>query len=268
MRFIFVLFCIFVLNLTAADLETIKQRGYINIGVRSELFPFSRLNQDGTFEGFEVEFAKRLGRELLGDSGVINLVGVNAKERMEYLLNNKIDIAVASFAKTTEREKQIDFSMPYFSMSDAILTHKSNKISSMREIADEKILAVPGTTSYNYLKANHYQLIDCKGAQDCFKRLKNGEAKYYVQMIQMIASFPLIDNNYIIPIKKIGSDHFLSVGVRKNTPELLKKINESIVKFSKEGFFKQAYEDVFDPFYRGTLDKKYFLLDALYDFGF
>nr|WP_314441922.1 hypothetical protein [uncultured Campylobacter sp.] len=53
--------------------------------------------------------------------------------------------------------------------------------------------------------------------------------------------------------------------MQKGNKELLDFINAELVKLSKEGFFKKAYQNTFEPFYRGTADKKYFLLDGIYD---
>ena len=38
-----------------------------------------------------------------------------------------------------------------------------------------------------------------------------------------------------------------------------------LIKLSKEGFFKEAYDNTFEPFYKGTVKRKYFLLDDLYN---
>ena len=247
-----------------AELNEIRAKKEIKIGVRDALYPFSRLNQDGSLEGFEVDLAKKLGKEILGGEGEVVLVPVNAKTRMEKLLNGEIDIAVASFAKNKERAEVMDFSQPYFAMSDALLTHKDNKVSSLNEVAGKQVLAVPGTTSYSFLKKNGFDIIDCKNAPDCFARLKNGEAKYYFQMIQQVGAFPLIDDDYVISMRKVGPDHFLCVGLPQNTPELKEFINKKIIEFVNDGIFQVAYDEIFEPYYHGTLDRKYFLLDNLY----
>jgi len=44
----------------AAELAEIQARKEVKIGVRMSLYPFSKQNEDGSFEGFEVEFAKKL----------------------------------------------------------------------------------------------------------------------------------------------------------------------------------------------------------------
>ena len=67
-------------------------------------------------------------------------------------------------------------------------------------------------------------------------------------------------------IKNLGDNVFLGVAVQKGNAELLEAINKGLIALSKEGFFKKAYEDTFESFYKGTVDKKYFLLDDLYSF--
>lgn len=52
--------------------------------------------------------------------------------------------------------------------------------------------------------------------------------------------------------------------MQKGNTELLDFINDQLILLNKNGFFRKAYENTFVPFYKGTVDKKYFLLEDLY----
>ena len=54
--------------------------------------------------------------------------------------------------------------------------------------------------------------------------------------------------------------------MQKGNTDLAEAVNQALISLSKEGFFKKAYNDTFEPFYKGTVDKKYFLLDDIYSF--
>ncbi|WP_309472953.1 hypothetical protein [Campylobacter ureolyticus] len=41
-------------------------------------------------------------------------------------------------------------------------------------------------------------------------------------------------------------------------------MNQSLIQLSKDNFFQKEFIDSIDPFYKGTADKKYFLLDDIY----
>lgn len=78
--------------------------------------------------------------------------------------------------------------------------------------------------------------------------------------------YPILDSSVSVNLKNLGNTVFLAVAVQKGNTELLNFINEQLIALNKSGFFKKAYEETFMPFYKGTVDKKYFLLDDLYNF--
>lgn len=55
------------------------------------------------------------------------------------------------------------------------------------------------------------------------------------------------------------------MAVQKGNAELLEVLNNAMIRLSKEEFFKKAFSDTLDPFYKGTAEEKYFLLDDIYN---
>ena len=115
-------------------------------------------------------------------------------------------------------------------------------------------------------KDDGYNLTYCNDSVDCYKRLKNGEIDGYCNNNLFVMVYPIVDSNVEVNIKNLGDNVFLGVAVQKGNAELLDTINKGLIALSKEGFFKKAYENTFESFYKGTVDKKYFLLDDLYNF--
>ena len=91
-------------------LDEIKEAGEINIGVFSDKNPFGYVDENGTYQGYDVYFAERIGKDL----GVkINYVSTEAASRVEYLETGKVDIVLANFTVTEERAEKVDFTLPY-----------------------------------------------------------------------------------------------------------------------------------------------------------
>lgn len=254
--------------LFSATLEEIKAKNEIVIGVRNSLPPFAKF-ENGEFSGFEVEFAKKLGETILGSGASIKLVGVEAKDRVSKLEDDSVDLMVANFTVTPEREKVIDFSMPYFADYMGIIAKTNSNLKDFSDFKGKKLLVVPKTTSDEYIQKNKgkfvgVEIVYCENFADCYKKLLNNEADGYFHTIFAIANIPIIDSKFEITNNSIGSGDFLAVGVKKGNKELLKVVDDTIVKLAGEGFFKKAYENTFDVHYKGTLEKKYFLLDDIY----
>ena len=89
-------------------LDEIKASGKINIGVFSDKNPFGYVDENGEYQGYDIYFANRLGKDL----GVeINYVSTEAANRVEYLETGKVDIILANFTVTEERAEKVDFAL-------------------------------------------------------------------------------------------------------------------------------------------------------------
>ncbi|MCR5510162.1 MAG: transporter substrate-binding domain-containing protein, partial [Lachnospiraceae bacterium] len=97
-------------NQVYRTLDEIKESGTVNIGVFSDKNPFGYVDENGTYQGYDVYFAERIGQDL----GVkINYVSTEAASRVEYLETGKVDIVLANFTVTEERAQKVDFALPY-----------------------------------------------------------------------------------------------------------------------------------------------------------
>lgn len=89
--------------------DEIKKSGTINIGVFSDKAPFGYVDENGEYQGYDIYFAERLGKDL----GVkINYVSTEAANRIEYLQTGKVDVILANFTVTDERAEEVDFALP------------------------------------------------------------------------------------------------------------------------------------------------------------
>ena len=250
-------------------IEQIKDKNEIRIGINKSYPPFSTY-EDGRFGGFEVEFAKEIAQRIFGNDISIVFSPLNVKEQIPMLMDNKLDLVVATLSVTNERKKLIDFSMPYFSEQLAIVAKKSEKIKRLSDFRYKRLLFVPGTAAEEYINSNpnefsDIQTIECEDMQECFMKLKSGAADGYFHSSLSVAIVPIIDPQYKIAVNTVGSPNFIAVGLSKGNTKLLRAVDKAILSLSKEGFFKKAYDQTFNIYYKGTLDRKYFLLDDIYN---
>ena len=100
-------------------LDEIKASGTINIGVFSDKNPFGYVDENGTYQGYDVYFAERIGQDLGVD---INYVSTEAASRVEYLETGKVDIILANFTVTAERAEKVDFALPYMNVALGVVS--------------------------------------------------------------------------------------------------------------------------------------------------
>ena len=68
----------------------------------------------GKNQGFDVEIAKHVAKDLLGDENKVQFVLTEAANRVEYLKANKVDIIFANFTVTPERQGSCRFCSALF----------------------------------------------------------------------------------------------------------------------------------------------------------
>ena len=103
-------------------LDSIKQRGELVVGVFGDKPPFGYVDAQGANVGFDIVIAKQIAKDLLGDENKIKFVIVEAANRVEFLRSNKVDVIMANFTKTPQREEVVDFAKPYMKVSLGVVS--------------------------------------------------------------------------------------------------------------------------------------------------
>lgn len=266
MRKVILLLSILAVGVFGATLSEIKSSNTIKIGVRKDFPPFGSL-ENGELSGFEVELAKEVGKYIVGEGGNITLVPLSAKDRIPMLQNGQIDVVIAQFTATPEREKVVDFSIPYFADTMSIISSADLQAKSVNNF--KSLLVIPGSTSEEYIKQKvqnfrNITIKNCENLMDCYSKLQNGEADGYFHTTFAIAAIPVLNNKYQISVKSVGIPSFIAAGVSKGNDDLKAAVTNAILEISKGGFFKDAYDKTINIYYKGTLDKNMFLLDDIY----
>jgi len=80
----------------------------------------------------------------------------------------------------------------------------------------------------------------------------------------LVLAYAVVDSDTEVNIKNLGVSDFLGIAVSKGNKDLLEFLNGELIKLSKDGFMKKTYDEVIEPYYKGTAEKKYFLLLLYY----
>jgi len=94
----------------AGGLEEILRSGTIRIAVPQDSPPYGSLSPSGTFEGYDVEVAGMIAQDLDVE---IELVPVVSRNRIPFLVTNKVDLVISSMGVNPERAAVINFSNAY-----------------------------------------------------------------------------------------------------------------------------------------------------------
>ncbi len=223
-------------------LDEIKKAGTVNIGVFSDKSPFGYVDENGTYQGYDVYLAERLGKDL----GVkINYVSTEAASRIEYLKTGKVDIVLANFTVTPERAEEVDFALPYMNVALGVVSHDERVIKDLSEVkADDQVIVISGTTAETYLEKNNpeikLQKFDTYAAAK--SAFENGTGVAWANDNTEVIAFAKENAGYTVGIDSLGSADTIAPAVTKGNDTLLSWINDEIKSLGKEKFFHADYE--------------------------
>lgn len=233
------------------SIERIKQQGVVHIGVFGDKPPFGYLDAQGVNQGYDVYFAKRIAKELLGDENKVQFVLVEAANRVEFLQSNKVDIILANFTKTPERAEVVDFALPYMKVALGVVAPKDSTIKSVEDLKDKTLILNKGTTADAYFTKNMPEIKTIKFDQntETFAALlgKRGDALSHDNAL--LFAWAKENPDFEVVIKELGNHDVIAPAVKKGDKEMLNFLNELIVRLGKEQFFHKAYDKTLKPFF-------------------
>ena len=123
-------FCVLVMSLLilittpclAGEIERIQQKGEIVVSLNRGYPPFS-MEQDGKVFGLDVDLANRLADALHVKAKYIRPQRYD--QQIPRLLAGDSDIIIAAMTRTVERGLRVNFSKPYFEVSQAALARRN-----------------------------------------------------------------------------------------------------------------------------------------------
>ena len=160
----------------ARTLDEIKESGKLIIGVFSDKNPFGYVDDNGDLKGYDVNFGKRLAKDLLGSEDAAEFVYVDAASRVEYLQTAKVDVMLANFTVTDERAEKVDFTLPYMKVALGVVSPEDALITSADDLEGKKLIVVKGTTAESYFSENYpeLELVKFDEYQEAYDALLDG----------------------------------------------------------------------------------------------
>ncbi|WP_273384327.1 cysteine ABC transporter substrate-binding protein [Actinobacillus porcinus] len=235
-------------------IERIKQADKIRIGVFSDKPPFGYVDKDGKNQGFDVEIAKALTKDLLGDENKVEFVLVEAANRAEYLLSNKVDITLANFTVTPARQEVVDFAKPYMKVALGVVS-KDGVITDVKQLEGKTLLVNKGTTADAYFTKNfpNINLLKFEQNTETFEALRDGRGDALAHDNALLFAWAKENPGFVVGVKELGDIDFIAGAVRKEDKDLLEWLNAEIEKLSKDGVLNAAYEKTLKPIYGDTI---------------
>jgi polar amino acid transport system substrate-binding protein len=223
---------------SAGSLDEIRSRGKLVVGVKTDYAPLGFIDASGHNAGVEIELAKFIARQLLGDPAKVEFVPVVFKNRVDYLLSGKIDMILATMVTTPDRLKIVDATIPYLRPGGAtLMAPKSGPVTSWETTRGHDICGIEASyfnpTITNRFGAHIIEFADASHAYDALAAGRCAGFAFDEILVRLKVKDPQWSGFAVVgePLQVNG----FQIGVRKNDEAFLAKLNELILRAQADG---------------------------------
>ncbi|MFD1711106.1 glutamate ABC transporter substrate-binding protein [Ottowia sp. GY511] len=162
----------------------IKQAGSLRLGGTQTSNLFSLRNEkDGKIRGFDAGLTQMLTRYILGDASKFQFTQVTSSTREQVLINDQVDMVLATYSITPARAEKIAFAGPYYTSQAGVLVKAGNKtIRSHEDLGGKKVATQAGSTGPAVLAqyAPKATVQEFQTHQEALDALRQGRVDAYV----------------------------------------------------------------------------------------
>lgn len=227
-----------------SSMAAIVANGRLRVGVDQNTYMFGFRNPStGRLEGFDIDLAREIARDLFGDPDKIELRSVAAADRIPLLREKKVDMIVRTFSATCERRRDVDFSSVYYRAAQRIAAPKGAGITNAAGLAGKRVCVTKGTTAAAPLFSlpTPPSVLGVTNWTDCLVALQQGTVDAISGDEPILAGLVAQDRNLELVGDPIGTGAY-AVGVPKGTDDLVRFVNGVLDRARTDGTWQRIYQ--------------------------
>ena len=220
---------------------------FLNFAVSSDYPPYI-YSEHGKLAGFEIEIINAIAERL---KKTVHFHDISFEGILRTVEQKQVDGAIAAIGKTPEREKDVDFTIPYHRSMTVVVVPFATSIRNLNDISNKTVGVESGTTYVNDLKTHFkdVRILMRSKFSELLDALHEGKCQAIVTGYSEAYELQSINPDLkIIPIEETVIT--FSIALPKGS-SLLEPINEKIRDMIKNGdihklesqFFKKMIKE-------------------------
>jgi len=229
----------------AGRFETLSE-GKLRVGSDIPYKPFE-FGRPPDYEGFDVDIVREIGKRLDLE---IEFVKTPFDPIFRNLAQNRFDMVASASTITPERERTVDFSVPYFPADQSLMIKKGSDIRTIDDLEGEIVGAQIGTTGAEYAReetkaetVRTYDLID-----DAFKALQAEQVAAVINDFP-VSKFAEREKKDLQVVDTIPTGEQYGLAFAKESRALRQAVNRELNRMKEDGTYTRIYRKWFqtDP---------------------
>ncbi|MGY8635519.1 ABC transporter substrate-binding protein [Bradyrhizobium sp. 14AA] len=232
----------------ADQLSDITQRKELRCGTFADVPPFAAPDaKTREMVGFDVDLCKAIAQRW----GVVaKVTPLSVEARVPEVKLGHVDITVANLAYTLGRAEQIQFSDPYYIAKEMLAVKASDPGTAKADFKGKRLASTKGSTSELAIKMNESDPLTFVDTGSAFMAVQQNKAVGMVANTMTITKLVSQSKGAGQPLKMIEEPMVLQpigIGMKKDEPALLAKVNETLLAMDKAGEINQIWDKWLGP---------------------
>ena len=172
---------------SAATLDDVKAKGFIQCGVSQGLPGFSNPDSAGNWSGLDVDLCRAMAAAVFGDANAVKFTPLSAKERFTALQSGEVDILSRNTTWTATRDTSLGLNFAGVNYYDGqgFMVRKDLGVASALELSGASVCTNTGTTTElnvaDYFRANNmeYEVVAFEKADEVIGAYDSGRCDVY-----------------------------------------------------------------------------------------
>ncbi|MEU5207726.1 glutamate ABC transporter substrate-binding protein [Streptomyces sp. NPDC020742] len=214
---------------TGPSVARIKERGQLIVGVDQNTYRWGyRDPATGRLEGFDIDLAWAIARDILGPDAKVVFKAVPTNQRIPALRKRSVDMVVRTMTINCTRKQQVAFSTSYFQAGQQVLAPKASAVRGFDDsLRGKRVCTAAGSTGESVLAERRHgaKVLTVPNQLDCLVRLQLGQADAVVTDNALAAAQAAQDPT----VKLKGApftDEAYGVAMNKGDTDLVRRVNK------------------------------------------
>jgi ABC-type amino acid transport substrate-binding protein len=225
-----------------SPLGRIQQKGEIVVGVKFDVPPFGFKNpQTGEVEGFDVDMGRFVAEALGVRPRYVEAISDN---RIPFLKEGTVDLVLSTMTINAERDKEIDFSDPYYVARGRILVPQDSTLQGVDDLAGEQVCTALGSTYEATLKEQapraRLRLVD--SYSECLELIQNGAVDAVSTDDVILTGMIIQDDSLKLTESEPLTTEPYGAGIKQGQTELQTFVNDVFERVKEDGRWERAYQ--------------------------
>ena len=228
--------------------SNIKERGRFNIGIKCDSPPFGYIDVRGLNAGFDVEVARWFSRFAFGKPNRVSFTCLTTPAREPALTSDRVDMVIATFTYTTDRDTRIDFSRAYYKATGRILVANSAPNNYLPTLAGKTVATTTGSIYDRWMKNcfKETRVIATDSFTNALLEFRNGRAEALMWDDTVLVGIAATDRNL-----KLTSDTFLllpyGIGMKQGNTALKRWVDSRLAVMKRRDTFNTILRNSVPP---------------------